>query len=82
MATNLSIDPELLDKALEVSGEETKRRRQPKRWWSSSLDVSNLESKSYLDSSNGILTTTTKASVLGSGSIGRYQRLVVGAETR
>jgi hypothetical protein len=31
MATNLSIDPELIDRALEVSGERTKKPPLPRR---------------------------------------------------
>ena len=60
MATNLSIDPELIERALELSGERTKRAAVTK-----ALEefIARRQQKRLLDlsaNSNGILRMTTR----------------------
>ena len=82
MATNLSIDPELIDRALEVSGERTKKAAVTKALQEF---IARRRQKRLLDlmgSSSGTRLMTTRRNGDAIEPIRRHQRLVARAATR
>lgn len=77
MATNLSIDPELLEKALQVSGEKTKKAAVTQALVEFIAKRERTRVKELFCQLDWDSDYNYKKSVRDSGSTGRYQRLVI-----